>query len=303
LVGTGVGALAGAAVGAELEAQEGMLAAHKSTIERQEEEIRRQRDELENIKAQGYDLSMNSEGRYIIPKYNRSSRNISDEAIVYNKRPRATLYQSSVKTPSVPSSRTLQEDDILASKYNSEFSTAAKLPAAKTIPAAKTEPKIEVAIEAADEDLEIIKPVASLPKKVEKKKAAPAKKVVMAPKPRKLLASGGEEKHESIVKEAKQEAKKELAALAPKGSTCEDADREAKRARTAASDTDKLFYYRRALRLCKTKPEYHIEIGRVYSSIGRREEAEFEFSRALEIDPDNREAQDELTMLMLDNTY
>ena len=85
--------------------------------------------------------------------------------------------------------------------------------------------------------------------------------------------------------------------------SCGDAENEVVRARSAASDTDKLFYYRRALRLCKSKPEYHVEIGRVYNSIGRKDEAEFEFSRALEIDPEHRDAQDELTMLMLNNTY
>ena len=64
---------------------------------------------------------------------------------------------------------------------------------------------------------------------------------------------------------------------------CSDAESEATRARTAATDTDKIFYYRRALRLCKSKPNYHIEIGKVYASIGRKEEAEFEFSKALEL--------------------
>ena len=81
---------------------------------------------------------------------------------------------------------------------------------------------------------------------------------------------------------------------------CSDAEAEATRARTAATDTDKIFYYRRALRLCKSQPNYHIEIGKVYASIGRKEEAESEFSKALEIDPNNSEAQDELTILMLD---
>jgi len=84
------------------------------------------------------------------------------------------------------------------------------------------------------------------------------------------------------------------------GDGCSDAEGEAGRARAAATDTDKIFYYRRALRLCKSKPDFHIEIGKVYASIGRKEEAEFEFSKALEIDPNNSEAQDELTILMLD---
>lgn len=75
------------------------------------------------------------------------------------------------------------------------------------------------------------------------------------------------------------------------------AETEAERARNAASDADKLFYYRRAIQLCPSAAVYHIEIGRVYIDIGRQEDAEFEFRRALDLDPDNRQAQDQLTLL------
>lgn len=100
-------------------------------------------------------------------------------------------------------------------------------------------------------------------------------------------------------------AKKEpmqTAALAPTkneptSNKCMLAESEAERARNAASDADKLFYYRRAIQLCPSAAVYHIEIGRVYIDIGRQEDAEFEFRRALDLDPDNRQAQDQLTLL------
>lgn len=85
------------------------------------------------------------------------------------------------------------------------------------------------------------------------------------------------------------------------GSNCTEADAEAVRARSAASDADKLFYFRRALRLCPKEPAYHVEIGRVYGAIGRTEDARFEFNKALEMDPENQNAQEELSVLMLDD--
>ncbi|MCB0344501.1 MAG: hypothetical protein KDD66_05265 [Bdellovibrionales bacterium] len=86
-------------------------------------------------------------------------------------------------------------------------------------------------------------------------------------------------------------------AVTPAGNKCMLAEAEAERARNAASDADKLFYYRRAIQLCPSTAVYHIEIGRVYIDIGRQEDAEFEFRRALDLDPDNRQAQDQLTLL------
>ena len=78
---------------------------------------------------------------------------------------------------------------------------------------------------------------------------------------------------------------------------CTQAQQEAMKARNAVSDADKLFYYRRALRLCPERASYHLEIGRVYSSIGRLEDAKFEFRRALDLDPNNDEATKELSLL------
>jgi predicted Zn-dependent protease len=94
--------------------------------------------------------------------------------------------------------------------------------------------------------------------------------------------------------------------LVPKDSNCIEGETEAERARNASSEADKVFYYRRALRLCPKEPVYRIEMGRVYVEIGKAEEARFEFTKALELDPENEIAQDELSMLMIDsntNTY
>jgi len=78
---------------------------------------------------------------------------------------------------------------------------------------------------------------------------------------------------------------------------CREAESEAVRARNARSDADRLFYLRRALRLCPAQASYHLEIGVVYASIGRTDDARFEFRETLDLDPGNPEAGIQLSKL------
>lgn len=79
--------------------------------------------------------------------------------------------------------------------------------------------------------------------------------------------------------------------------SCVSAADEAKRAERSTSDADKLFYYRRAIRLCPNNPVYHVGAGTVYASIGRVEDAKFSFNKALALDPDNEVANEQLQIL------
>lgn len=89
---------------------------------------------------------------------------------------------------------------------------------------------------------------------------------------------------------------KRAASLDP---ACAEAASEAKRANSAGSEADKLFYLRRALRLCPSQASYHIAAGRVYANIGRSRDAKISFQKALELDPENQEAQQELSVQQL----
>jgi Flp pilus assembly protein TadD len=73
------------------------------------------------------------------------------------------------------------------------------------------------------------------------------------------------------------------------------------RAKNAVSDADRLFYYRRAVRLCSTEPGYHVEIGKLYINLGRIEDAKFEFKQAIDLDPSNQMARDQLSKLDSNN--
>jgi len=79
--------------------------------------------------------------------------------------------------------------------------------------------------------------------------------------------------------------------------SCVEAENEAQRAREATSDADRLFYYRRALRLCGESSNYHLETGKAYASIGRVEDAAFEFRQAIDLDPNNQAAVQQLSII------
>lgn len=85
--------------------------------------------------------------------------------------------------------------------------------------------------------------------------------------------------------------------FAPNDSDCKSAKAEADRASSTDSDADKLFYLRRAIRLCPKQIGYHMEIAKVYLNIGRVEDAEYEFRQVLEIEPGNAEAKKQLSSL------
>lgn len=78
---------------------------------------------------------------------------------------------------------------------------------------------------------------------------------------------------------------------------CKDAVKEAERGLHASSDADRLFYLRRAARLCPTEPSYHVELGRLYGTIGKNEDAKYELRQAIDLDPNNQVARDELSII------
>ena len=87
----------------------------------------------------------------------------------------------------------------------------------------------------------------------------------------------------------------------PKGAhelgNCKDAVKEAEHGLNASSDADRLFYLRRAARLCPTEPTYHVELGKLYGAIGKSDDAKYELRQAVDLDPNNQVARDELSII------
>jgi hypothetical protein len=88
-----------------------------------------------------------------------------------------------------------------------------------------------------------------------------------------------------------------LPTLVENSDDCRKAAKEAQRGSSAESTADKLFYFRRALRLCPDAPEWHVELGQVYSSLGRNDDAKFEYEEALRIKPNYAAAESALEKL------
>lgn len=183
--------------------------------------------------------------------------------------------------------------------------------------------KMPVGVEDIDEDIVIAKRVEEPKSIVREIEQAPEKKPIVVakkmelpkisapqavekqPEPVKELIVKKEEVKKEVVNKAETSASKpavDLASFNPEDlqsydANCMQAGEEAVRAEKATSDADKLFYYRRALRLCATEPSHHVGIAKVYESIGRLDDARFEYGQALQLDPDNTTANKNLAGL------
>lgn len=83
----------------------------------------------------------------------------------------------------------------------------------------------------------------------------------------------------------------------PASEECQQAEEEVTKAGGSKELADKLFHYRRAIRLCPNNAEYHLGLGTVYKSLNRTTDAEFEFREALRINPSLTVARDNLEHL------
>ena len=78
---------------------------------------------------------------------------------------------------------------------------------------------------------------------------------------------------------------------------CVKALGEVRTAEQATENADKLFRYRRALRLCPSEPSFHNGLGEVYLALNRKVDAEFEFKEALSLDSGYSRATNNLKAL------
>ncbi len=78
---------------------------------------------------------------------------------------------------------------------------------------------------------------------------------------------------------------------------CQQAAGEVRQAAAAAEHADRLFHYRRALRLCPEDASLHAGLADVYLRLNRKEDAQFEFQEALRLNPELRSARDGLARI------
>ena len=96
-------------------------------------------------------------------------------------------------------------------------------------------------------------------------------------------------------------AKEVTAPVKTTSAVCESGEKDLERANKSASDSDKVFYLRRVILACPKESSAKIQLGKVYSRLGLKDEARKEFNSVLEADPANETAQDEMSIMMLDS--
>lgn len=72
---------------------------------------------------------------------------------------------------------------------------------------------------------------------------------------------------------------------------CGQASQEIEKSKQVSEPAEKLFHYRRALRLCPSEARYHVHLGDHYRSLKRDADANFEYKEALALDPSNAEVK------------
>jgi len=80
-------------------------------------------------------------------------------------------------------------------------------------------------------------------------------------------------------------------------SPCDAAYADFSRARSSQRTDDKIYYYKKGLRLCPDYYDAHYELGLLYKRLGNIEEAKYEFRRTLEIKPEHYDAREALRSL------
>lgn len=76
-----------------------------------------------------------------------------------------------------------------------------------------------------------------------------------------------------------------------KSSECQKGDSEAEKAESSKEPADKLFYLRRAIRLCPSNASLHKKLADEYGQLGRNEDAKASYEDALKLDPSMLEAK------------
>lgn len=283
--GLAIGAVAGASTGAyianAMEAQDKGIREQDEAIERQEQTIKAQRAQIEELRR-------GSDSRFASGDKFGSSVNVAGKSFDTSKAAPGDLYLSptgSNPKPYANASKPAFESYGAVSgsspRASSNLNDAAINPVnePKQIkPALEVEPISEAPISEVDSSKPLLETdlVASAP--------APAAEPVSNP-----VISNSE-------LQPLNSAPSDTAALsqAPNSQECKDADAEVRKADQASDAGDKLFHYRRALRLCPRDSKIHAAIGDLYLALGRKDDAVFEYEEGLKVDPNSASLKSKL---------
>ena len=300
-IGAAGGAATGAVVGNALQAQEETGRTQDEALERQQQEVAAQRRELDDLER-----ARDGGGAQALPHQGSAGDGkTADNAPMGYSYPGSTMrldpatrarYERSDETESQYQYRPVTKAEPIVSK-----TTTLSRHVTETEPAVAPVKKVTVAradipppppSESVKSDSDgvterdLVAPQADAETTEEKPAAVTETKEVIP-----ALPSDNSGANTSTARVAPPQAP----AAAPETSAeCKQATDEVSKADSSSEVADKLFHYRRALRLCPDNAQYHVGLGNIYQSLNRKMDAEFEYREALRIDPNIEEAKKNL---------
>lgn len=271
-IGAAAGASAGAAIGHALEGQDKAMARQDETISRQERKLAAQSSEIEELRrSQSEPRTSRLKNRDIAYAEPRTGKTYQPRDL------KADSSSGRQKTGTGSSYKTASRLERPDSSRTSTKTSSARAEQAK----ASTEVLTEKTLVAADAGAApaLNNPGEASPAEVARESAAEKLREPSAPVEPKLADAG------------------KAAALAAGSDDCAKAADEIQSAERAPEAADRLFHYRRALRLCPQSADYHNRLGEAYLSLNRGADAEYEFKEALNIDPGFSPAKENLSSI------
>jgi hypothetical protein len=290
-IGAAAGAATGALIGNALQAQEERTASTEEALKRQERLVQAQKSEIAELRSirgdtsSAYELPSSATPRY---RYRQPSVDVESPEVA---RQRARLQQRGPRPHGAAASDDFSYRPIVTPRKQPQEPMARNAPQSKVL--ARYDVRSELSEKpASGSSSSSSKPAAPTPARKQPAvaadpPAAPASKAI-ASESRLQPTSKTDTKgiSESDIPVATQPTTAKLSEPVTKvSSECKEALAERDKAVDAPENSDKLFHLRRALRLCPNNGALHYELGRVYSAMNRKSDAESEFKQALTIDP------------------
>jgi osmotically inducible lipoprotein OsmB len=270
-IGAAAGTGAGYAIGNAIEANEKKTASTEERLARQEEMLRAQRNEINNLKSVEKDSYGSTRDSYAM---NRSTSFGGGDA----------RYASSAEIAAARQALENKEYGRAQLNTNTLRQEPQKMNAPE--PSRYTPPMLpEKPRRAADSGVSS----ALNSNSVKEKDLIDA--------PTSSISGSGKEEQQVVEVKTTNDAVDEAPAALNKtttSSTCNNGDEEISKATAASDSADKLFHIRRALRLCPDNADYHVRLSDLYSSMNRTDDAIFELKEAAKLDPNNSAAKQKL---------
>lgn len=273
VIGALAGAGAGAAVGNALQAQDEAVRSQDEAIERQDQIIRAQRGEIEELRQMSQDsVRFRSKSSY-------PSAPPAPQRYSYAREPLRVPLRAPSSVSSLPQQQVRPPLTAPPVQFRSG-NLPAQLPVKRDLSLNETDIRPEIPVLRASQDVAPVEPVraATEPVAAEFSESLPNESIDD------VVAPGAAVENAPAVAQAAAAVSQPRVAL--DSSDCKQAETEFTQAQSMNEPPERLFHIRRALRLCPDVATYHVGLGDVYLSLGRRDDAKYEYSEALRLNPE-----------------